>query len=93
MKITSVTPFPVQVGRQRSLYVVVHTDEGISGVGESGLWGRELAVAECVRSAEAQLVGQDPSRVDHLWQTLFRGTFWRGGPVLGQDDDRRQGQG
>lgn len=83
MKITSVKPFPVQVGRQRSLFVKVFTDQGITGVGEAGLWGRELAVAECIRSAEAQLVGQDPSRLDHLWQKLFRGTFWRGGPVLG----------
>jgi len=83
MKITSVTPYPVQVGRQHSLFVSIHTDEGLRGVGEAGLWGRELAVAECVRSAEAQMVGEDPSRVDHLWQKLFRGTFWRGGPVLG----------
>ena len=55
MKITAVKAFPVQVGRTRALYVKVETDEGISGLGESGLWGRELAVAECVRSAERLL--------------------------------------
>src|SRR5512140_759223 len=83
MNITAVTPFAVRVGRTRALYVKVETDEGLTGLGESGLWGRELAVAECVRSAETLLVGQDPSRIDHLWQVMFRGTFWKGGPVLG----------
>lgn len=83
MRITAVKPFPVRVGRTRALFVKVETDEGVSGLGESGLWGRELAVAECVRSAERLLVGADPSRIDHLWQVMFRGTFWKGGPVLG----------
>ena len=82
MKITAVRPFPVRVGGRRALFVKVYTDEGLTGLGESGFWGRELAVAEAVASAERVLVGEDPTRVDHLWQTLFRGTFWRGGPVL-----------
>src|SRR5512132_2431882 len=83
VKITAVKPYAVRVGRQRALYVKVETDEGISGLGESGLWGRELAVAECVRSAEALLIGQDPSRIDPLWQVMFCGTCGKGGPVLG----------
>ena len=48
MKITAVKPYAVRVGRPRALYVKVETDEGVTGLGESGLWGRELAVAECV---------------------------------------------
>jgi len=82
MKITVVKSFPVLVGKRPSFFVKVYTDEGLTGVGESGLWGRELAVAEAVASAERLLIGEDPSRIDHIWQTLFRGTFWKGGPVL-----------
>ena len=44
MKITDVTSFPVFNGQRNNLFITVDTDEGISGVGESGLSGRELAV-------------------------------------------------
>ena len=83
MKITAVKAFPVAVDGRRALFVKVYTDEGLTGVGEGGFWGRELAVVEAIRSAERLLVGQDPTRIDHIWQMLYRGTFWRGGPVLG----------
>lgn len=82
MKITRVVPFPIKTSRTPALYVKIYTDEGLTGIGESGFWGREHAVAEAVRSAERLLIGEDPSRIDHIWQTLFRGTFWKSGPVL-----------
>lgn len=59
------------------------TDEGLYGVGDGTLNGRELAVAECLREHIAPLlVGRDPDRIEDIWQYLFRGTYWRGGPVL-----------
>jgi mannonate dehydratase len=67
-------------------YVVVKilTDEpGLYGVGDATLNGRELAVASAVKDHLAPLlIGQDPDRIEDLWQFLFRGTYWRGGPVL-----------
>lgn len=76
MKITGVEALPVHEGQRNYLFVVVDTDEGISGVGESGLSGRELAVAGAVEHYKPLLLGQDPSRIEHIWQMLFRGGFF-----------------
>ena len=76
MRITDVEAFPVGEGRRGFLFVVVDTDEGISGVGEAGLTGRELAVAGAVEHFKPLLVGQDPFRIEHIWQILFRGGFF-----------------
>src|SRR3984893_3154628 len=76
MKITDVTSYPVYNGQRNNLFVVVDTDAGIHGVGESGLSGRELAVIGAVEHLKPLLVGEDPSRIEHLWQTLFRGGFF-----------------
>jgi mannonate dehydratase len=60
------------------------TDEpGLYGVGDATLNGRELAVATALeRHIAPLLVGRDPDRIEDTWQYLFRGTYWRGGPVL-----------
>ncbi|MCY3021427.1 MAG: D-galactonate dehydratase family protein, partial [Planctomycetota bacterium] len=66
-------------------YVLVKiiTDEGLYGVGDATLNGRELAVAEALQQHIAPLlIGRDPDRIEDTWQYLFRGTYWRGGPVL-----------
>ncbi len=76
MRITDVTCYPVWGGFRNFLFVVIDTDEGISGVGESGLTGRELAVTGTIEHFKPLLVGQDPFRIEHLWQTLSRGGFF-----------------
>src|SRR5438045_4656053 len=84
MKITNVEPYGVwdeQRGRN-FLFVVVDTDEGISGVGESGLSGRELAVMGAIEHFKPWLVGQDANRIEHIWQTLFRGGFFPANRVV-----------
>jgi mannonate dehydratase len=66
-------------------YVVVkiETDEGLSGVGDATLNGRELAVAEILKEHIAPLLhGKDPDQIEDIWQHIFRGSYWRGGPVL-----------
>jgi hypothetical protein len=83
MKITDVTCFPVYNGQRNNLFVTVDTDEGIYGVGESGLSGRELAVIGAVEHLKPMLIGQDPSRIEHLWQLLFRGGFFPANRVIG----------
>ncbi len=82
MKITNIEAYPVWGGHRNFLFVVVDTDAGISGVGEAGLTGRELAVMGALEHFKPLLIGQDPSRIEHLWQTLFRGGFFPAGLVL-----------
>ena len=76
MKIAAVETFAVWGGARNNLFVVVDTDEGLSGVGESGLTGRELAVEGAVRHLAPLLVGEDPRRIEHLWQMMARGAFF-----------------
>ena len=78
MKITELKIFPVR----QFVYVKIVTDEGLYGIGEASLNGRSLAVVGALEEITRVLVGQDPTRIDHIWQDIFRGTFWRGGPVL-----------
>jgi galactonate dehydratase len=68
--------------RPRWLVVRVHTDAGIAGLGEATLEGRSLTVETAVHEMGRWLIGQDPRRIEHIWQHLFRGGFYRGGPVL-----------
>jgi L-alanine-DL-glutamate epimerase-like enolase superfamily enzyme len=68
---------------QRNVTLVrVVADSGLDGWGDCGLSGKERATVECVHEFRDWLVGQDPLRSEHIWQDLFRGSFWRGGPVI-----------
>ena len=64
------------------VYVKILTDEGHYGIGEASLSGRNLAVVEALEHLKPLLIGQDPSRIEFIWQDIFRGTFWCGGPVM-----------
>jgi L-alanine-DL-glutamate epimerase-like enolase superfamily enzyme len=83
MKITNVTCYPVWNGSRNFLFVVVDTDEGLFGVGESGLTGRELAVMGAVEHYKPMLIWQDATRIEHLWQGMSRGGFFPHGRILG----------
>jgi len=83
MKITDVKSFVVYAperGRNFT-FVKVYTDEGITGLGESGINGKELAITGLVDTWRPYLIGMDPSRIEHIWQTLWRGQFFRGGHI------------
>lgn len=82
MKITDIEAYPVWGGSRNFLFVVVDTDEGISGVGEAGITGRELAVIGAIEHFKPLLIGQDPARTEHLWQLLFRGGFFPAQRIL-----------
>ncbi len=82
MKITNVEPYPVWGGQRNFLFVVVDTDEGVYGVGEAGITGRELAVMGGIEHLKPLLVGQDPARIEHIWQMLFRGGFFPAQRIL-----------
>ncbi len=82
MKITDIKCYPVWVGTRNQCLVKVETDEGIYGWGESGLSGRELAVAGAVQHYREFLLGRDPMRMGALWQEMYRSQYFEGGRVL-----------
>lgn len=58
------------------------TDEGLTGVGDATLNGRELAVVAYLREHVVPLlIGRDPARIEDTWQYLYQGAYWRRGPV------------
>jgi mannonate dehydratase len=60
----------------------IMTDEGLYGVGDATLNGRELAVASYLTEHVLPcLIGRDPSNIEDIWQYLYRGAYWRRGPV------------
>jgi len=79
MKITKLETFLV---KPRWLFLKIHTDEGLVGLGEPILEGRALTVAQAVAEAEDYLIGKDPTRVVHHWQAIYKHAFYRGGPIL-----------
>jgi L-alanine-DL-glutamate epimerase-like enolase superfamily enzyme len=81
MKITNIETYPVWNGRRNFLFVVVDTDEGIYGVGEAGIVNP--AVAAAVEHFKGLLVGEDPMRIEHIWQVLYRGGFFPAQRILG----------
>jgi galactonate dehydratase len=66
----------------RWLFLKVHTDQGITGLGEPLLEGRADTVITAIKEIEPYLLGQDPRRVMHHWQAIYRHAFYRGGPIL-----------
>ena len=60
----------------------ITTDDGVTGVGDATLNGRELAVASYLQEHVAPLLtGRDPHRITDTWQYLYKGAYWRRGPV------------
>ncbi len=79
MKITDVRTIFVD----RYLFVQVYTDEGIVGLGESGAWGYLEASGGAVETFKRYLIGQDPLRIEHHWQYMYRWTHFRGAAIMG----------
>lgn len=67
----------------RYLFVQVFTDEGITGLGESGAWGYLEASEKAVETFKRYLIGQDPRRIEHHWQYLYRWSHFRGAAIMG----------
>ena len=68
--------------KPRWLFLKIHTNAGITGLGEPLLEGRALTCAQAVKEVESYLVGKDPRAVAHHWQAIYRHAFYRGGPIL-----------
>jgi galactonate dehydratase len=81
MKITAINTLVSWAGLRNWVLVKVETDMDLYGWGEATLEGKEEVVVAQVKRMGQQLIGQDPCRVEHIWQSLYRHAFWRGGPV------------
>ena len=68
--------------KPRWLFLKIHTNAGIVGLGEPITEGRAHTCATAVKEVEPYLVGKDPRRVVHHWQAIYRHAFYRGGPIL-----------
>lgn len=79
MKITEINTHFVD----RYLFVTVHTDEGIVGVGESGTWGFLEASGQVIETYKRYLIGEDPLKIEHHWQYLYRWNAFRGAAIMG----------
>ena len=79
MKIIRLTTYQAA---PRWLFLKIETDAGISGWGEPVIEGRAATVEAAVHELGDYLIGQDPSRINDLWQVLNRGGFYRGGAIL-----------
>ncbi len=79
MKITEIKTIHVD----RYMFVQVHTDEGITGLGESGAWGYLEASEGAVNTFKRYLIGQDPLRIEHHWNYLYRWSHFRGAAIMG----------
>jgi len=78
----TITKLETMLVKPRWLFLKIHTDAGIVGLGEPILEGRAKTCAEAVKEVEPYLVGKDPRRVVHHWQAIYRHAFYRGGPIL-----------
>lgn len=68
--------------KPRWIFLKIHTDAGVVGLGEPLLEGRALTIQTAIKEIEPYLVGKDPRQVQHHWQAIYRHAFYRGGPIL-----------
>jgi mannonate dehydratase len=81
MKITSARVIVCSPGRN-FVTLKIETDQGVYGIGDATLNGRELSVVAYLEEHVIPcLIGRDPRRIEDTWQFLYRGAYWRRGPV------------
>ncbi|OZI43916.1 D-mannonate dehydratase ManD [Bordetella genomosp. 4] len=81
MKISNARVIVCSPGRN-FVTLKIETDEGLTGIGDATLNGRELAVASYLTDHVIPcLIGRDAHQIEDIWQFLYRGAYWRRGPV------------
>ena len=91
MRITKIEPLVVgaptpgtgQLSNKNYIFVRVHTDEGLTGLGEASLGGFTDTIIALLGDLSELLIGEDPTRIEYLSQVMQRQKFWRGGVVKG----------
>jgi galactonate dehydratase len=82
LKVTGITTYVMESPGREYGFVKVQTDEGIHGWGEGTLEMKQGTVAAAVNDLKGFVIGEDPTRVEHLWQRMYRHGFWRGGVAI-----------
>lgn len=80
IRITKLEIIPVH--SLRTIFIKMHTNVGITGIGEGTVEGRINTVVAAIKELESYLIGKDPRLVTHHWQAIYRHAFYRGGIVL-----------
>jgi mannonate dehydratase len=81
MKITAARVIVCCPGRN-FVTLKIETDEGLTGIGDATLNGRELSVVSYLEEHVIPcLIGRDPQQIEDIWQYLYKGAYWRRGPV------------
>jgi galactonate dehydratase len=82
MKITKISALVVNARMRNWIFIKVDTNHpGLHGWGEATLEWKTKSVVGAIEDLSVLLIGQDPRRVEHLWQVMHRQYFWRGGIV------------
>ena len=81
MKITAIDTVVVHAEMRNWVFVKLRTDDGLVGWGESTVEWKTRAVVGCIEDYRTLLVGEDPRRVEHIWQMMYRQHFFRPGMV------------
>ena len=78
MKITGLELVPAS----KYLFIRLHTDAGITGIGEVGAWGYIDGTIGVLKKLEGYIVGQDPMRIEYHWQYMYRSMYFRGSIIM-----------
>lgn len=79
LKITNISSVIVNASMRNWIFVKVETNEGIVGWGEASLEWKTRGVAGCIEDFKPFIIGLDPTRIEHIYQTLTRQPFFRSG--------------
>lgn len=83
MKITKIEALVCHARMRNWIFVKVHTDQpGLHGWGEATLEWHTRSVVGAIEDIAELLIGQDPSRIEHLWQMMYRQHFWHGNGIV-----------
>ena len=91
MKITRIEPILVGaptpgvglLSNRNYLFIKVHTDEGITGLGEATLESHDNSVLGALKDIECLVLGEDPTKIEYLTQKMVKQLFWKGGVIKG----------
>jgi galactonate dehydratase len=82
VKITEVKTYVLESPGREYVFVKILTDEGLHGWGEGTLEMKQATVVAAVQDLQGFIIGEDPTRIDYLWQRMYRHGFWRGGVAI-----------
>lgn len=81
MKIVDLRTRVVNLDFRNCVLIFVETDAGITGLAETVMKRKTLAIEQSILRLKGTLVGRDPTEIEDIWEKLYRDSFWVGGPV------------